>query len=301
MNIWKKVLAVTVVAVMASAVLYEGMYGTPTENPGQIPGNALVHKKTVNIWYTDEALSDFLASAALDFSESRNVRVIPRLVSGLEYLETINQESRTSNSIPDLYIVGNESLEKAYLSGLACEVWDDGFVSEENFPESALRAVTYIDKIVAYPFYYETSALIYNKTYMEEHARTILEAEADAIAGEEAMAELEDDGEAETETETASVMYQEEEISERMDTLIPSSMEDILSFADTYEAPEQVEAVFKWDVSDIFYNYFFVGNYVNVGGPDGDDTEQIDIYNLDAIRCLQSYHQLNQFFSIEAD
>ena len=40
---------------------------------------------------------------------------------------------------------------------------------------------------------------------------------------------------------------------------------DILTFANSYDAPEQVEAVFKWDVADIFYNYFFVGNYIDVG------------------------------------
>ena len=40
--------------------------------------------------------------------------------------------------------------------------------------------------------------------------------------------------------------------------MIPSTIDDILSFADSYDAPEQVEAVFKWD-GRYFYNYFFVG------------------------------------------
>ena len=88
---------------------------------------------------------------------------------------------------------------------------------------------------------------------------------------------------------------------ERINAMIPSTIDDILSFADSYDAPEQVEAVFKWDVDDIFYNYFFVGNYIDVGGSCGDDTESIDIYNLDAIRCLMAYQDLNQFFSIDPD
>ena len=91
------------------------------------------------------------------------------------------------------------------------------------------------------------------------------------------------------------------QLEERINAMIPSTIDDILSFADSYDAPEQVEAVFKWDVDDIFYNYFFVGNYIDVGGSCGDDTESIDIYNLDAIRCLMAYQDLNQFFSIDPD
>ena len=59
--------------------------------------------------YTDEALGDYLGSVALDFSEEKNVRVIPKLVSGLEYLENINRDSLQTNTYPDLYIISNES------------------------------------------------------------------------------------------------------------------------------------------------------------------------------------------------
>ncbi|MBR4020523.1 MAG: hypothetical protein IKI99_04350, partial [Firmicutes bacterium] len=42
---------------------------------------------------------------------------------------------------------------------------------------------------------------------------------------------------------------------------VPLTIDDILDFADQYDAPGNVDAIFEWDVSDIFYNYFFVGNY----------------------------------------
>ena len=84
-------------------------------------------------------------------------------------------------------------------------------------------------------------------------------------------------------------------------SLVPRTIEDILSFADSYNAPETVEAVFKWDVSDIFYNYFFAGNYISVGGPCGDEETQIDIYNEEAVIGLKAYQDLNQFFSIDAE
>jgi maltose-binding protein MalE len=77
-------------------------------------------------------------------------------------------------------------------------------------------------------------------------------------------------------------------------------MEEILSFADTFDAPEGVEGVMEWNVSDIFYNYWFVGNYMVVGGDAGDDKENIDIINDETVQCLDLYASLNQFFSIES-
>ena len=84
-----------------------------------------------------------------------------------------------------------------------------------------------------------------------------------------------------------------------MEQTLPDTIDDILTFAYVYDAPEQVEAVFKWDVSDIFYNYFFVGDAIDVGGVNGDRADSIHIYNEDAIKCMRVYQDLNQFFSID--
>ena len=83
------------------------------------------------------------------------------------------------------------------------------------------------------------------------------------------------------------------------DQLVPASIVDILTFADQYSTPENVEYFFQWDVSDIFYNYFFMGNYISVGGAAGDDKSQIDIYNTESVSSLKVYQELNQFFSID--
>ena len=93
----------------------------------------------------------------------------------------------------------------------------------------------------------------------------------------------------------------EELIEETITELIPKTFDGLLSFANEYDAPEAVEGVFKWDVADIFYNYFFAGNYMNVGGPCSDNPEEVDIYNLDVIKAMQIYQSLNQFFSFEAN
>ena len=280
-------------------------------------------KETIYFWYTDEALSDYLSSAAVAYGEDHDVRVIPVFTSGLEYLESINKASIQTETPPDLYIISNDSLEKAFLAGLASPVGEDNWEEiKEEYPDAARLAVTYKNKIIGYPFYFETSSLLYNRTYLEEFAKKQIEAELDVAEAEEAMAQLEENGpenvsDGETteegdmtdvETDTSSEETAGEtdadmqnRIEERVKELLPSTIDDILNFANEYDAPEQVEAVFKWDVTDIFFNYFFAGNYMIVGGAAGDNTANMNIYNKDAIECLKVYQDLNQFFSIDTE
>ncbi|MCM1135083.1 MAG: sugar ABC transporter substrate-binding protein [Clostridium sp.] len=286
-------------------------------------------KETIYLWYTDEALSSYLSAAAVTYNENHNVRVVPVLNSGLEYLESINQSSLES-SAPDLYILSHDSLEKAYLAGLAVEVKPAGDLSlEDTYIETGLKAAAYKDKVIAYPFYFETSSFLYNKTYLADMALKGLEAEADAAEGELAQS-LADEaaavgtiGAVAEEIDTtgsegtaggaaagaedsgagaaAESRFTQEQIEERMRELLPATIDDIREFADNYDAPEQVEGVFKWDVTDVFYNYFFVGDAIDMGGDAGWDTGKIDIYNLDAIHNMRAYQELSQFFSIDTN
>lgn len=84
----------------------------------------------------------------------------------------------------------------------------------------------------------------------------------------------------------------------------PRTVDEILSFADGFDSTtsaERLESVFKWDVSDIFYNYFFIGNYVGLGGPYGDDKSQLSLSEGKVIECLEYYQSLNEFFAIDAE
>lgn len=265
-------------------------------------------RQTLILWYTDDALTDYLNMAALDYYEDTDVYVELELVSGLEYLENINRASiRSNQDMPDLFIVGNDSLGKAYLSGLASEVRDtEEILTTDNFCQAALDAVTYQGKYVGYPMYFETSYLLYNETYLYEIARAEVEAEwPEEDSAEEDDAQDSQDGDESTEEEDGSSLADDpvflEAVARRAQELVPVTVDGILDFADRYDAPGNVDAIFEWDVSTIFYNYFFVGNYVNVGGEAGDSPREIDIYNENAIRCLAMYQELNQFFSIDAD
>lgn len=83
----------------------------------------------------------------------------------------------------------------------------------------------------------------------------------------------------------------------------PKTVDEILKFADGFDSTsaERLENVFKWDVSDIFYNYFFIGNYVGLGGIYGDDKSQLNLSAGKVIECLEYYQSLNEFFAIDEE
>lgn len=304
----KRLLAVLLIVCVMAGMLYLGNENEYVGKEEEI-STLFKDKETIYFWYSDEALTDFIASAAVAFGAEKDVRVIPVLTSDSEYLEALNQASLHSTQIPDAFILSNDSLEKAYLSGLASRITDEaGICNEDHFPETALSAVTYKDKLVAYPYYYQTSALLYNKTYLEawtaEQLQKAAEADGeeatedtgeDAADNADASGEEGDTGEMEATEDTLTVTP------EQLEAGIPANMDEMLAFADNYDAPENVEAVLRWDVSDIFYNYFFVGNYMVVGGECGDDETAVDINNEAVKQCLEVYQNLNQFFYIESD
>lgn len=260
-------------------------------------------KETLRIWYTDENLTDYLNAAAVAYGEQSDVRVEAVLIGDSEYLEAVNEASlgRGERERPDLYLITNDCLEKAYLAGLAKEISEQNMFRNIDFESrGAEAAVTYDGKVVAYPFYYEACALLYNKTYLKEYAELLLETEADQMEGEAAQAEA-DAGDVEEDSSGSAEghVFTEEEIARRAWECLPDTIEELEVFADNYTAPEQVEALFKWDVSDIVYNYSFAGDHLIVGGTNGDDPTQIDIYNLETLQCLTTFQELNQFFSIE--
>ena len=323
MKIRQRLLAVALCGLLAVGVLTIGYGNTEVSFSKEKGASEMEDRKdTLFLWYTDDALTDLLNSAAVTYLEEKGIRVIPTLKSGLEYPEEINQASMSSDTVPDFYIIPNDSLEKVYLAGLATEVDETGsFVCATNYCEPAINAVTYHGKTIAYPMYFETSALIYNKSYLYDFAKTSLEAIKDAREGEEAQAladaeqnaefangdededfeELEDEEVNEDDLIDFSNGITEEMIQERMLGYLPDTFDTMLAFADEYDAPEQVESVLSWDVTDIFYTYFIAGAYMDFGGPNGDDKESINLLNGKCVRAMSTYQELNQFFSIDTE
>ena len=351
----KRLMAILFIALAAAGIFAIGKSGMPVKEKEQSEDSSLFsnhNKDSIYLWYTDDALTTYLSSAAVAYNETHDARIVPVLESGLDYVETINRNSVESN-VPDLYVISNDALEKAYLAGLAVPV-EPTVNMEETFIGKGLAAATYKDKLLGYPFYFETSSLLYNKTYLrdlavaqltqeqEEAAAQEMQENVDSASGDttqsssdtgsaDATQSSSDTGSADAtqssvgagdaqkaaeseRSDTASDRsdsqtteeaveeespFTEEQIEAKIAEYLPKTIEDIQTFGDMYDAPEQVESVFKWDVTDIFYNYFFIGNAINMGGENGWDTEQVDIYNLNAIQSMTAYQNLNNFFSID--
>ena len=207
--------------ILAVVLIAGGLYGAGKLGLAVLPlaeeelaeDSLFRHRETLYLWYADEGLTDYLNGVAVSYNEyQEEVRVVPVYTQGLEYLETINQASLQGEEIPDLYIVSNDALEKAYLAGLASEVKLPEGVQpmEELLPGTAVRAVTYHDRRIGYPFYYETSCLLYNRTYLEDWARAQIIAERDQALAEDAQ-EQADSGDVVEEVREA----QEEEAAQR--------------------------------------------------------------------------------------
>lgn len=306
MGFKKRVVAVAAVVAMAAALLYGGTKEVAPLSEEESALSLFGEKETLYFWYADEALTNFVNSAAVSFGEKEDVRVIPVLCEESEYLEAINNASLHTNQIPDAYLLSHDSLEKAYLAGLAGEIKDvEDVANEEHFPKAALDAVTYDGGLVGYPLSFETSVLVYNETYLETWAAQQAESELAATEEEEEPAETVDESAQATSESADAASLDETAVAEKTEEYlaeaIPGTVDDILNIADTFDVPEGVEGVFEWDVSDIFYNYWLVGNYMIVGGDAGDDRTNINIDNEETRACLQVYKDLNQFFSIESD
>lgn len=280
----------------AAVVLCGGILNTEEIEEIDTPLQWFDRKETIYFWYSDDTLTNFINSAAVTFGEREDVHVIPVLTSDSEYLEALNRASLEEDHVPDAYIISHDSLEKAYLAGLASQIQDEsGLCSGENFSEAALAAVTYRDRKVAYPLFFETSVLLYNKDYLAEWAAQSAMKE---LLGDGDVDEIPPEGSSGIEVDENELAAKTEEY---LQNAVPATMDDILNIAYTFDLPEGVEAVLKWDVSDIFYNYWFVGGYIVVGGDAGDDPARIDINNPEVIRCLEVYKALNQYFYIESD
>ena len=171
MHLKKRLTAVAAVLAMGTAVLYGSTFAAGDAEETGVPMTWGSEKETIYFWYSDEGMTNFINSAAVSFGEREGVRVIPVPTSEGEYLEAISQASAGDLQVPDAYLIGHDSLEKAYLAGLATQVQDlEGICNEANFPQAALSAVTYQGMRVAYPLCFETSALLYNETYLREWA-----------------------------------------------------------------------------------------------------------------------------------
>lgn len=253
-KIYRRVFAIFCVLLVFSQMVQVAYSYHRERELAEEAGELAEEAKQLTLWYTDDKLNAYLVEAASEFEKQHHVEVTLQLVTAVDYIEHINTASISDLGGPDLFITSSELLEKARLSGLTVE--NDSFLERElkaSFPQKALDAATCGGKLMAYPFYFETCFLLYNKGYTD---------------------------------------------------MAPATIDEILTYADNFEgsaATEKVESIFKWNVADIFFNFFFISNYVNLGGATGDNRSEVDLSAEEIVRCLEYYQSLNAFFAIDAD
>ena len=104
MTLKKRLTTILTIALCAGGIYGVGKLGitVPQNEETEVDDDTLFgHRETLYLWYTDEALTDYLSSVAVSYSEYQDdVRVVPVYTSGLEYLETINQASLNDGAWP---------------------------------------------------------------------------------------------------------------------------------------------------------------------------------------------------------
>lgn len=84
-------------------------------------------------------------------------------------------------------------------------------------------------------------------------------------------------------------------------TDVPETIEDILTFSETFEDPENQKVVFAWDIDDPFYCYMFMGGYASFFGKYGEDKEDFDLTNENVVAAMTYYQQLSEYYSVKID
>ncbi len=337
MELQHKIISVIITILLTAGVFFAGSKGLSVVEEVTEEKAWYSRSDTIYFWYSDESMTDYINKAAVDFGEKNNVHVLPMLVTMDNYLEAVNNASVENNQLPDAYLLGHESLEMAYLTGLACEIDDPwNFCSQDYFSEAALNAITYQGKRIAYPLSYNTCALIYNVDYLydwaEQKALAILKGDGEDYGGGDYFEEINektadggteggnseestDSSEKETdpslEVDPDLVPYDELSEEEQVKALqgkteevfenaAPETLNELLTIADSYSAPYGVDGVMSWDVTDIMFNYWIVGDVMNLGGPSGDDKKQLMLSDEKVTNCLLKYQHLHNFFNIES-
>lgn len=167
------ILSVVVMLIMATLVVFISERLTDSKEEESVNNQEQEKKEEkLVIWYYDSLYTDYLNYLSETYSDKNDVQVIVKQISADGYLEEINKASSSGKDYPDLYILPQEMLEKAYLGGLAQINEHDKQYSEKNYSKTALSSITYKNKKVAYPFSFDVGFVVYNKAYTDSEPKS---------------------------------------------------------------------------------------------------------------------------------
>ena len=126
----------------------------------------------LTFWYSDESYQEFFEKAAEEYYEDTGIVVDAEYQDSMDYMDAVYTVTMQGEAFPDLYMIGSDELEEAYLYGLAAENTASD-IYESTVAANAVTASTYKEKMYAYPLSYNTCLFVYKNGYFETEPETL--------------------------------------------------------------------------------------------------------------------------------
>lgn len=196
------------------------------------------------VWYVDDADGQFLQEASEAFEEKYSIGIVCVQKGETGYLEQLKKSTEDGKG-PDLYLLPNGQLKESQLSGLAKPVtlFTEEFL-EENYPQTAIDAVSLKEGVYGYPLYFDTWFLLYNSNYIKK---------------------------------------------------IPVTFDAMLDYGEEFSDERDNTNLFKWDLTNPYVNFMFLGNQLEIFGKTGDDGTKFKINKAGTIEAMQYFQELSNF------
>lgn len=80
----------------------------------------------------------------------------------------------------------------------------------------------------------------------------------------------------------------------------PETFEDIKTFAKTFNDERNNKFALMWEVGSAYYAYAFLGAYVDLFGPNGDDVTSIGVDTPEAIEAMGVFQELREVYNVDS-
>ncbi|SEV90694.1 sugar ABC transporter substrate-binding protein [[Clostridium] fimetarium] len=161
-SVVRKITVLLLVAVMVTSCV-----ACSSPSTGQETKDDVQQEVTLNLWYTDNGLTDYLLQVAKEYHESNQlVTIVPTVVAPEEYLENLYNGSIKEQNATDLFMLSSDNLEKAYLMGLVAS--NDTYkatYTDAVYGKAGIAASSYDNKLLGYPLTFNTTVMVYNSKY----------------------------------------------------------------------------------------------------------------------------------------
>lgn len=216
----------------------------------------------ITVWYSYTGYEKYIESAIESYKKEKNIEFSYELkfISNPGFFDYINKKTLEGKG-PDLFILGSEYLEKAYLLGLLEENTYSCY-NDENYGNAAISSSVYNNKKYAYPMGFDVAVLAINNVYVRDEIKTF------------------------------------EDIKTYADNFNDISEDGNKAGDDSETDISKVSGILSWDVNNLLFNYGFIGNNISF---EKAGNKEININNAGTREAISRYLVLKDYFSLTGD